>query len=282
MPDGGFDPRITPARGDIAAAHLEGHVDAEKYVTGELRQIVTGRASMREAPDSHARQGSEMLYGEPFMIYEEKDGWAWGQSQADGYMGYVEAGNIGLVSGPPDHEVAALRTYMFPEPDLKTPPLDILHMTSRLTVEGADGDYSKVAGGGWVFTRHLVSVSEVDPDFVGTARKFMGAPYFWGGRSSFGLDCSALVQLSLARAGRTVPRDSDMQEANLGEKIDIDPLKTERGDLLYCAGHVVISLGDGWIVHANGHHMAVAEEPLQDCMTRFDALGLNFRTIRRI
>ena len=47
--------------------------------------------------------------------------------------------------------------------------------------------------------------------FVVTALEFLGTPYYWGGRSSVGLDCSTLVQLSLACAGQPVRRDSYQQ-----------------------------------------------------------------------
>ena len=64
---------------------------------------------------------------------------------------------------------------------------------------------------GYVALRHVMRVEEKDRDFVAIAGRFLGVPYLWGGKSSLGLDCSALVQLALTGSGVRSPRDSDMQ-----------------------------------------------------------------------
>ena len=90
--------------------------------------------------------------------------------------------------------------------------------------------------------RHLVESGWREPDYVAVAERFLETPYLWGGRTSEGIDCSGLVQTALAAAGVASPRDSDMQEAGLGEPIAIDDPRTtlERGDLVFWKGHVGI------------------------------------------
>lgn len=281
-----FDHRLTPARADIAADFLEAEIEAPKYVKGEPCRVLRGRLSVREKPDASARQSTELLFNERFIVYERKGGWAWGQNQTDGYVGYVKEEGLGPdTDAPYSNEIQALRSYVFPEPDLKSTPLDMLHLSTRVRVTGESGKYSRIdygSEGGWIYTPHLCALNEIEPDYLSTAELFMGAPYGWGGRSSFGLDCSALVQLALARAGITAPRDSDMQEAAVGEVVEGGLDAAQPGDLLFTAGHVMFLAEPGILLHANGHHMAVAYEALTDFMDRTRDMDIPIRTIRRL
>jgi len=107
-------------------------------------------------------------------------------------------------------------------------------------------------------------------DFVAVAERFLHAPYLWGGRTSIGLDCSALVQMGLMAAGVAAPRDSDMQEADRGVAIPFDETLSglRRGDLVFWKGHVGILRDPQTLIHANGHHVAVAIEGLAEARDR--------------
>ena len=281
-----FDHRLTPARADIAADFLEADIEAPKYVAGEACRVLSGSLSVRETPDAAARQSTELLFNERFIVYERKDGWVWGQNQSDGYVGYSREDGFGPdTEAPCSHEIKVLRSYVFPKPDLKTIPLAMLHLCTRVRVSDQDGLYSRIdfgEAGGWIYTPHLCPVEEVEPDYLSTAELFMGAPYGWGGRSSLGLDCSALVQLALARAGITAPRDSDMQEAAVGKKVEGGLDAAQPGDLLFTAGHVMFLAEPGMLLHANGHHMAVAYEGLADFMHRTRDMDIPIRTVWRL
>ena len=105
-------------------------------------------------------------------------------------------------------------------------------------------------------------------DPVETALRFLGTPYLWGGRDSLGIDCSGLVQQALYAAGRTCPRDTDLQ-AQLG--VDVDARELQRGDLVFWRGHVGMMIDAERLLHANAHHMAVAIEPLAEAVARIEA-----------
>ena len=149
-------------------------------------------------------------------------------------------------------------------------------------VDDVVGDYCRVDAGGWVPRRHLATIGETEADLIETARRFMHTPYLWGGRSSLGMDCSALVQFALMRAGRSAPRDSDQQERSVGTVVDGGVDAALPGDLLYLKGHVVMVAEPDSVIHANAHHMAVAEEPLAGFLERMTSLGLSVTTVRRI
>lgn len=280
------DPRLHPYRPDLAAASLRGTVMAERYVDPTLACIAIGRISVREAPRDDARQTTELLFGETVEVFEIAEGWAWVRNGTDGYVGYLRATALGDPGGPPTHRVAALRGYLFDGPDLKLPPRDMLHLTSGVRVVETRDGWCRLADdggtpGGWFWERHLAPAAAIAPDWIATARRFLGAPYAWGGRSTIGLDCSALVQLALARAGIAAPRDSDMQEARLGETVGEGLAAARPGDVLCWPGHVAFLVGGGRILHANGHHMAVAEEKLNDFRVRTLAKIGEVRTVRR-
>jgi cell wall-associated NlpC family hydrolase len=80
------------------------------------------------------------------------------------------------------------------------------------------------------------------------------------------------VQVALDAAGIAAPRDSDMQEAELGTAIN-DRANLRRGDLVFWKGHVGAMRDARILVHANGHHMQVAAEPLAEAEARIAARG---------
>lgn len=279
----GFDPRTTPARPDLAAAHLRGKVEAARFVEGTLKQAIAATAPLRRTPSHDAPVDTEVLYGERVMVYETTDeGWAWGQLDLDRYVGWLSAAALGDARAKPTHRVSALRTFLFPRPDVKSPPLDALSFGSKLAVVRKEETFAATDTGGYVPVRHLVPVEQVEADFVATARSFLGVPYLWGGRSSLGLDCSGLVQLALQAAGHASPRDSDMQE-EFGKPVSFsgDPRALKRGDLVCWKGHIGFVSEPGRLLHANAFHMCVAEEPLAEAIARIKISGLEVTTVRR-
>jgi cell wall-associated NlpC family hydrolase len=260
MPE--FDPNLTPARPDLAAAHLRGVVAAERYVEGVLYQISAGIAAIRATAAADAEQLSQAQFGDTFCVYEERDGFGWGQSGLDAYVGWVDMEALSAPVVAPTHRVVALRTYVFSAPNLKSAPLFLLSLNARVTVEAEDGRWRKIARAGWVAAEHIAPYdSEFAPDPVAVAERFVGAPYQWGGVESLGLDCSGLVLAGMRAAGLSCPRDSYMQAAALGRPIDPrGPL--QRGDLVFWKGHVGIMVDAERLLHANAHHMAVTIEPL--------------------
>ncbi|WP_417468546.1 NlpC/P60 family protein [Maricaulis sp.] len=257
-----LDPRLTPARPDLAAAHLKGQVEAERFVEPVDRQAIAASVPIRRTPDPQGAVDDQLLAGDVFALLEEKDGWGWGYSRADGFVGWVELIALSEEVEAVDHRVTALRTYAFSEPDLKSEPNLLLSLNCTFRAGRRETRYVEAVGLGWVFTGHCGPLDERADDFVAVAESFLGAPYLWGGKESLGLDCSGLVQMALLATGQAVPRDSDQQEAHLGAiwaDVTANP-ERQRGDVVFWPGHVGIMTDSEHLLHANGHWMEVTLE----------------------
>jgi cell wall-associated NlpC family hydrolase len=266
------DPRRTPARPDLAAAHLEGHIEAERYAEATALVVSVPMAPLTAQPDSDAPLANQLLYGEPFAAYEKTGEWTWGQAERDGYVGYVPSACLLPAGLAPTHRVAQPMTLVFPAPTLKSRPIGWLSYGALVGVEGVETRFAALATGGFVPAPHLAPRDAFSSDWVAEAERLLGAPYLWGGRTPTGLDCSALVQLALHAAGRDCPRDSDMQAAELGRTL-APGTAPERGDLMFWKGHLGIMLDPTRLLHANGHHMAVEVETLGTARARILAAG---------
>jgi cell wall-associated NlpC family hydrolase len=279
-----LDPRRNAYRPDLADESLRGKVEAQRFVSGVVRQVAHSATQMRAQPSALSSWTTEALYGELVTVYEERDGWAWVQLQRDGYVGYLRPAALTAQVKRPTHRVKALGTVLYPSPDVKASPWLQLSMNSLLAVAEASQPFARLDDGSFVPARHITELDRFAPDFVAVAERFTGIPYLWGGRTRLGVDCSGLLQLAMQAAGVPCPRDSDMQQAELGAEIpvrsDLDGLM--RGDLVFWKGHVGIMLDAFLLLHANAYHMAVVAEPLATAVDRIARAGLPITAIKRL
>ena len=278
------DPRLTPARGDLAAKYLEGTIKAARFVAGEEFEISEAIAPLLLGPRADAEQATQALLGERVTIYDrDSEGYSWGQLTSDGYVGWLPDRALGKPSAAPTHKVTATRTFAFPGPSIKLSPAETLVMGTTLTVVREEGVFAVTRQNWYLPRQHVARIDAMAEDFVAVAERFVGTPYLWGGKSSLGIDCSGLVQISLNAAGTGCPRDSDMQRDGLGHLIGLaESSPLQRGDLIFWRGHVAIVRDAETIVHANAHHMATAIENTRDAIARIKAAGSEGLAIKRL
>jgi cell wall-associated NlpC family hydrolase len=278
-----LEKRRNAYRDDLADIALQGQVKSAKFVRGKPVQIRATIANLVSRPAADADQVTQALMGETARVFETANGYAWLQLDEDAYVGYVQEGDVSETVIAPTHRVSVASTLLFPKADLKTQPVRYLPLNARVTVAGTEGKYAELATGGFVFSAHLVANGVVDTDYVRVAERFLNVPYLWGGKSFHGLDCSGLVQGALQACGARAPRDADMQEAETGDALRINDLDgLRRGDLIFWDGHVGIMKDGKTLLHANAHHMMVAEEPLHETIRRYEALGKPVTAMKRV
>lgn len=268
-----LDPRLHPYRPDLAAASLKGRVKAGRFVMGNERQVRVGATGLWSEPRTDQGMASQVLFGDVFTVYEDREGWSWGQARSDSYVGYVSSEALGDPVIEPSHVVAALASHVYPEPEIKIPPSALLPMGAEILVapSASDEKFVELATGGWMIRRHLAAKGPIEPDYVATAERLIGIPYLWGGKSTTtGLDCSGLVQIALGRAGRRVNRDSDMQAETIGTVIP-EGAALQRGDIVCFPGHIGFMVDAKILLHSNAYAMCVSKDPLAEVIERVRA-----------
>lgn len=263
-----MDPRRTPANTRVALQGGHDVADGARVVGGKAGRVTAPVADLFDTPGG--RRNRQLIYGAVVTVIEEREGWAFVQVGRDGYVGYLRLSAVGEARGA-THSVTVRRAHLYAEADIKSTDLAGLSFGAMLTVIGEKAGFVETPEG-FVVRQHVQPVDHIAPDPVAVARLFLGTPYLWGGNSGSGIDCSGLVQAALLAVGIACPGDSDMQAAEVGRDLAPDaPL--ERGDLLFWKGHVAMATGGDRMIHANGHHMAVVEEPIEPAIQRIIAGG---------
>lgn len=250
----------------------------------KIYQIQKMLAPVHRAARADAPIDTQALYGECAEFLEAEENFARVRLLRDDYIGFIQADMLSQEMFEPTHRVIVPHTLLYAETDFKKPSVASLTMGAEVRVIGEDEKYARLHNGSYVFAQHLRPVDFRAADFVAVAEQFLHAPYFWGGKSSLGIDCSGLVQLSLYMSGRTVPRDSGPQEKLIGEplpaKLSYEDI--QRGDLLFWPGHVAIARGYGTMIHATANVMLVTIESIAKACERIAEDGTRLSVIKRI
>jgi len=269
-----LDRRLNAYRPDLADERLSGKVEASRFTAGTLMQVSASVVDLRSEPRPDSGPQTQIIFGDLVRVFEEQDGWSWVQAERDGYTGYVSSASLEKPGADATHMVIVPRTFIYPGSDLRFPHTKALSLGSRVRIVGSaetrGTQYALLENGEALIASHLAPLGQHAADYVAVAETLLHTPYLWGGTSSFGIDCSGIVQLSMWVSGRKVLRDSDMQQNTLGEIIepDADYSNLKRGDLVFWKGHVAICAAPDMLIHASGHTMTVTLEPLKDAIKR--------------
>ncbi len=262
------DRRLTPCNGRVAHISLQGSIFARRYTVGAPARIASPLADLLAAPDG--ARDRQLVMGDNVCILEILDGFAFVRSLKDGYCGYL-AEAVLAPARPQTHWVSAPSTWLLTEPDVRSAAVATVTLGAHLSLTAArHGKYSETIDGHFLPAFHVRELGDRATDPAAIAETLLGTPYFWGGNSRAGIDCSGLVQAAFLACGNDCPADSDLQRADLGQPVPPgEPVR--RNDLLFWEGHVALALDPLTLIHASGHHMSVIREDIAAATARIAA-----------
>jgi len=258
------------------------------FAKTNVEVVVVPVANMYSGPSDKSAVVSQAIYGSNVTLLVAHGEWSRIQT-SDHYKGWVPSRHIrivltgdGYATSGPTVQIESLFANVYSEPDVtRHKPVITIPFETKLEVmqedpnaAGGPKTNSKQSTEGWLQVRlpgktnAWIQASDVvsDPkpltiaESIELAKRFLGLPYLWGGRSSFGFDCSGFTQMILRERGFNMPRDADQQAAWSGvvpvERNDLQP-----GDLLFFGSslknisHTGMYIGDGQFIHdsTNGH-----------------------------
>jgi gamma-D-glutamyl-L-lysine dipeptidyl-peptidase len=230
---------------------------------------------------------SQAILGTNVVTIESHGDWAKIRTP-DGYAGWISTATLRPLRDSHPYalsgntvQVDSLFANLYRETDVTThKPVLTIPFESRLEVQqegsGDDARWLRVRlpdqSTAWIQNGDVVR----DPKLltiaqsIALAKRFLGIPYLWGGRSSFGYDCSGFTQMLVRQRGVNMPRDADLQAAWNGVVV-IDRKDLQTGDLLFFGSstanitHTGMFIGNGEFIHDTTHdHPMVQISRLDD------------------
>lgn len=221
----------------------------------------TSIAALRAEPTDRAEMVTQLFFGEMFTVLEESIKWAFIRNERDNYNGWIDRKQFSPISES-SYTTARLRPVAFPKnlvTVLKhTGTQDETKILFGTPLPLNNKDMVEIDRNMWeikgeIFHRPIKNDRE---NIVKLATSFLNAPYLWGGKTHFGMDCSGLTQTVYNMEGITLPRDAYLQ-AMEGETVNLIE-ESLPGDLLFFDNqegkiiHVGILAFNNTIIHASG------------------------------
>ncbi len=215
-------------------------------------------ANINLKPNLNSEIVSQILYGEKFKILSEKKNWVKIKTTFDNYVGYIKKQKFGN-EFKPHLKICKLKSRIFIKKKKKIyPSKNFLYFASGISILSRNKNFVEFEKNKWIKKRDTKKINHFEKNYLKIIKLFLNCKYLWGGKTSKGIDCSALIQIFFYYNRIFFPRDSKDQIRYCRRKTD---KKFGKGDIIFWKGHVGICLNKSKFIHAYGPRKKVLIMP---------------------
>ena len=206
-------------------------------------------ANIYSKPSSNSDVSSQILYGEKFRILSKRNNWIKIKTSFDNYIGFIKKRKFNH-KFKPTNKICKLKSKIFKKVNNKfLPTNNFLYFSSGISIKKESKNYIEFEKNKWIKINDTKKINHFETNFTKILKLFLGCKYLWGGKTSKGIDCSALIQIYFYYNRNFFPRDSKDQIKFCKKKVN---KKFAKGDIIFWEGHVGICLNQSKFIHAYG------------------------------
>ncbi len=208
-------------------------------------------ANLYAKPSIKSEITSQILYGEKFKILNKGKNWLKVKTSYDNYIGFLKFHRLSVGKFKPSHKVFKLKTKIYKKINNEFLPLkSFLYFGTKISALNSNRFFYEFEKNKWIKKKDLKSINYVEKNFLKIFKLFLNTKYLWGGKTSNGIDCSAMIQIYFFFNDIFYPRDTKDQIRFLRKNKKKRLYK--RLKLLYWNGHVAACLNKTSLIHAYG------------------------------
>ncbi len=196
-------------------------------------------------PSYNSEVTSQIIYGEKFKILSKKKNWIKIRTNYDNYVGYIKRNKF-LKKFKPSNKIYKLKARIFKKKNgrfLQTN--NFLYFASGISVISKNKKFFEFEKNKWVKIIDTKKINHFEKNFIKILKLFLNIKYLWGGKTSEGIDCSALIQIYFYYNRVFFPRDSK-------DQIKYCKKKLFKYKIIFWKGHVAYCLNKNELIHAYG------------------------------
>ena len=218
-------------------------------------------------PSLKSEVTSQILYGEKFKVLSKKRNWVKIKTSFDNYIGFIKENKF-YEKFKPSLKISKLKSKIFRKKNNRYITTDkFLYFGTGIEALNKDRNHVEYKKNKWIRKKDLKEINYVEKDFLKVIKSFLGCKYMWGGKTSNGIDCSALIQIYFYYNRIFFPRDTKDQIRFCKRKRSKNQLK---GDIVFWKGHVGICLNKSRFIHAYGPKKKVIIMPTAQTIKLID------------
>ncbi len=215
-------------------------------------------ANIHSKPSVRSEVTSQILYGEKFRVLSKKKNWVKIKTNFDNYIGFIKKNEF-YNDFKPLLKIYKPKSEIFKKISNRyTPTNKFLFFGTGIKILSQDKKYIEYKNNKWIKRKDLKKIEHTEKNFLRIIKSFLGCKYMWGGKTSNGIDCSALIQIYFYYNRIFFPRDTKDQIKFCKKKVNN---RSHKGDIIFWKGHVGMRLDKSKFIHAYGPRKKVLIMP---------------------